>query len=183
MIKNVEKWLNQQPKEAIDVLMNGKKIKVIPQKEIETLLDKLTDRTWETKNFKSSVRQEVINGKTVNLMDASLELVISYRVMVLGPLNTDKEVFVEKEITRTLVGAVTFDTSYFGNTYHNNTAKSMCIVNAASDISTRFGKYLNPLPVMVGMNQPVQVGAGVSGEVKDKISETLTKLTKDLKDK
>ena len=179
MIKNLDKWLSQSPKEAIDVLMNGKKIKVIPQKEIETLLDKLTDRTWTTQNFKSSVRQEIINGKTVNLMDASLELVISYTTVVVGHLNTDKQVMVEQQITRTLVGAVTFDTAYFGNTYHNNTARSMCIVNAASDITTRFGKYLNPLPAMLGMNQPTQIDEGV----KDKIGETLNKLSQDLSKK
>lgn len=175
MIKNVEKWLNQSPKEVMEILINGKKIKVIPQKEIETLLDKLTDRTWQTKNFKSSVRQEVVGGKTINLMDASLELVITYRVMVIGPLNTDKEVFVEKEITRTLVGAVTLDTAYFGNTHHNNTAKSMCIVNAASDISVRFGKYLNPLPSIVGMKEPVKFD-----DARDKIQETLKSINTDL---
>jgi len=163
MLKNIDKWLKQDPKEAVEILIDGKKVKIIPQKDIETLLDQLTDQNWDTINFKSSTRLAPgPNNTVVTLMDASLELVVRYKV------RSSAHASIGKEITRTLTGAITFDVAYFGNNYHNNTAKSLCISNAASDLGNRFGKSLNPLPLMIGMNPPTTGG--------NKILETLTGL-------
>lgn len=194
-IKDVGKWLRQAPKksEIVEIQSGKDKVKIIPQKIIESLLDELTEQNWSTRNFQFSRFTETITladgtqgaGKT--MCDASLELVVTYRMMVPAPLHdTTGPMQVEKEITRTLVGSYSFDTSLFGNEYIANTAKSLCIANAASDLGRRFGKDLNPKEasmMILGMKQPVQVGSGVSGEVKDKIGETLDKLSGDLKKK
>lgn len=200
MIKDVAKWLKQAPpKSQVVEIQNGKdKVKIIPQKIIESLLDELTEQNWSTRNFQFSRWTENVSTpmsgdgitaamsttKTKVMCDASLELVVTYKMVVpvspyetaptaVGPLK--KEI----EITRVLVGAVSFDVSFFGNDHIANTAKSLCITNAASDLGRRFGKDLNPKEaamMIVGMKQPVQVGA-----VQGKIGETLDKLTSDLK--
>lgn len=150
------KWLNQPPKksEIVEIQVGKDKVKVIPEKTIESLLDELTGCTWSIINFKSSRFPQ--NGKV--LMDASLVLVVKYG-----------------SITRHIVGAITFDTAFFGNTYHNNTAKSLCIVNAASELGKRFGKDLNP-------NNIIPVYGGNTSE-HDKIKATLAILKEDLANK
>lgn len=173
MIKDVAKWLKTAPRKSeIVEIQNGKdKVQIIPQKIIETLLDELTDQNWSTRNFQFSRSAQLISttGLPIEkvMCDASLELVVTYCVA-------------EKEITRVLVGAVSFDVSYFGNEHVANTAKSLCITNAASDLGKRFGKDLNPKEasiIILGMKPPI------SNEVKNKIGETLSKLTEDLNKK
>lgn len=191
MIKDVAKWLKQSPpKSQIVEIQNGKdKVKIIPQKIIETLLDELTEQNWSTRNFHlsrweeksklSSATGEPADKLFVSrtMCDASLELVITYKVVVpISPYEqydqqprgsqTQKEI----EITRVLVGAVSFDCSFFGNDHVANTAKSLCISNAASDLGRRFGKDLNP-------NIPPVVSALTPGA--NKIVDTLSKITDD----
>jgi len=174
MIKDVAKWLKTAPRKSEVVeIQNGKdKVKIIPQKIIETLLDELTDQNWSTINFQfNRWTESVLNvggefglGRTI--CDASLELVVTYQVG-------------EKEITRKLVGAYSFDISLFGDKFTANTAKSLCITNAASDLGRRFGKDLNPRePAMIilGVKPPISI------EEKNKIGETIDKL-KDLSNK
>lgn len=204
MIKDVSAWLKKAPpKSQIVEIQTGKvkdgkaeTVKIIPQKIIETLLDELTEQNWSTKNFQFSRWNEMnvqyfdnagnLEPPTVKrtMCDASLELVVTYRQMVISPLHDDSApVLIEKEITRTLIGAYSFDVSLFGNDHIANTAKSLCISNAASDLGKRFGKDLNPKEasmMILGMKQPVQINGQVT---KDKISETLSKLTDDLKSK
>lgn len=198
-MKDVSKWLKQSPKksEIVEIQSGKDKVKIIPQKIIESLLDELTEQNWSTRNFQFNRFVEPVkkmyadNSGSYNaertMCDASLELVVTYRVMVPSLMHdVSAPVLIEKEITRTLVGSYSFDTSLFGNEYIANTAKSLCIANAASDLGRRFGKDLNPKEasmMILGMKAPVQVGSGVSGEVRDKIGETLTKLSTDLKDK
>lgn len=187
MIKDVAKWLKTAPRKSEVVeIQNGKdKVKIIPQKIIESLLDELTEQNWSTRNFQFSRTSQLIgtNGLPTEkvMCDASLELVVTYRMMVPAPLHdTTGPVQVEKEITRTLVGSYTFDVALFGDGFTANTAKSLCISNAASDLGRRFGKDLNPKEaamMIVGMKSPMQAGS----EVKDKIGDTLKKLTGDLK--
>ena len=52
-MKDVQKWLRQAPKKSeIKEIQNGKdKVKIIPQKIIESLLDELTEQNWSTRNF------------------------------------------------------------------------------------------------------------------------------------
>ena len=181
MIHHVETWLKSKPRKSeIKEIQNGKdKVKIIPQKIIESLLDELTDHNWSTRNFQFSRFTETWSSDTKTLRcfcDASLELVVTYRQMVPAPIHDGTgPVQVEKEITRVLVGAYSFDVSLFGNEYIANTVKSLCISNAASDLGRRFGKDLNPKEasmMILGIKQPVQV--------KDKIGETLDKLKSDL---
>jgi len=191
-MKDVQKWLRQSPKKSeIVEIQNGKdKVKIIPQKIIESLLDELTENYgWSTEKFQFSRFSEYdANGKWVRtLCDASLELVVTYRLMVVGPLNQNTPVLIEKEITRRLVGAVTFDVSFFGNDHTANTAKSLATTNAATDLGNRFGKSLNPKEasmMILGMKQPLQIPAGqVTDEARNKISESLDKIKGDLKNK
>lgn len=169
MIYDVATWLKKNPskKEIVEFQNGPDKIKVIPQKIIETLLDQLTDQNWSTENFHSSTREVIIYGNAASgeivgrktFMDASLELEVTYKVRgAEGPIT----------ITRRLVGAYTFDIDYFGNSFTLNTAKSLCITNAASDLGRRFGKDLNPsLPPVINALAP---GA-------NKIAKTLEKIT------
>ena len=193
-MKDVSKWLKQSPKKSeIVEIQTGKvkdgkaeTVKIIPQKIIESLLDELTEQNWSTRNFQFSrwVEENPPSAHRRTMCDASLELVVTYRQMVIGPLDVNGgPAMVEKEITRVLVGAVSFDVSFFGNDHIANTAKSLCISNAASELGKRTGRDLNPKEaamMIVGMKAPVQVGAGVPDEVKDKIGDTLKKLTGDL---
>jgi len=194
MIKDVAKWLKTAPRKSeIKEIQNGKdKVKIIPQKIIESLLDELTEQNWSTRNFQfNRYDQTVISQNGMQqfkntMCDASLELVVTYKIIVpvspYEPFEKDKPIrpaLEEKEITRVLVGAVSFDVSLFGNDHIANTAKSLCITNAASDLGRRFGKDLNPKEasmIILGIKPPVQVGS----EVKDKIGETLSKLKEDL---
>lgn len=208
-IKDIAKWLKTAPRKSEVVeIQNGKdKVKIIPQKIIESLLDELTEQNWSTRNFQFSRWTEqgtypavgtggnASDFKSARTMcDASLELVVTYRMMVDAPLHDGTgPLKIEKEVTRVLVGAVSFDVSFFGNDHIANTAKSLAISNAASDLGRRFGKDLNPKEasmMILGMKQPVKIpippGEWAGGkyvpdeEVKGKIGETLTKLTGDL---
>lgn len=196
MIKDVAKWLKTAPRKSeIKEIQNGKdKVKIIPQKIIESLLDELTEQNWSTRNFQfnrfietnlnrpaGTYNPESAGQRT--MCDASLELVVTYRVMVAAPLHSGNgPVSIEKEITRVLVGAYSFDTALFGNDHIANTAKSLCITNAASDLGRRFGKDLNPKEasmMILGIKNPLKPGQ-VTEEAKNKIGETLDKLKGDL---
>lgn len=178
MIHHVATWLKKAPnKSEIVEFQNGvDKVKIIPQKIIETLLDQLTDQNWSTENFRSSTREVLIYGNVATgeivdrktFMDASLELVVTYTIKSTSDPH-DPFGELDKTITRRLVGAYTFDIDYFGNSFTHNTAKSLCISNAASDLGRRFGKDLNPsvAPVLKGMAP----GA-------NRIVDTLVKITK-----
>jgi len=186
MIKDVAKWLKSAPRKSEVVeIQNGKdKVKIIPQKIIESLLDELTEQNWSTKYFQFSRFTETITladgtqGAGRAMCDASLELVVTYRVMEIGPLTVGAgPTMVEKEITRTLVGAYTFDTALFGDQFTANTAKSLCISNAASDLGRRFGKDLNPKEaamMILGIKKPV--AGQVTAEATNKIMESLDKI-------
>lgn len=192
MIKDVAAWLKKAPpKGQIVEIQNGKdKVKIIPQKIIESLLDELTEQNWSTRNFQFTRYNEmepqyynsegILNPPVIKktMCDASLELVVTYRMMVPAPLHdATGPVQIEKEITRVLVGAVSFDTAFFGNDHIANTAKSLCITNAASDLGRRFGKDLNPKEaamMILGIKKPVPTGQ-VMGEA-NKIMESLEKI-------
>ncbi len=200
MIKDVAKWLKSAPRksEIVEIQKGKDKVKIIPQKIIESLLDELTEQNWSTRNFqfsrysqKSKITKDgvpaVYDVVDKVMCDASLELVVPYKVVVPfspyevapNPGQTLKEI----EITRVLVGAYSFDTSLFGNEYIANTAKSLCISNAASDLGRRFGKDLNPKEasmMILGMKPPVQIPGQVSAEAKNKIGESLDKIKNSL---
>lgn len=192
MIKDVAKWLKSAPrKNEIVEIQNGKdKVKIIPQKIIESLLDELTEQNWSTRNFQFSrwtvpllsggIAGQEYGQKT--MCDASLELVVTYKMVVpLSPYEVAPnpgQTLKEIEITRVLVGAYSFDTSLFGNEYIANTAKSLCISNAASDLGRRFGKDLNPKEaamMILGIKPPVNTARDKIGETLDKLKSDLTK--------
>lgn len=203
MIKDVAKWLKSAPRknEIVEIQNGNKKVKIIKQKIIESLLDELTDQNWSTRNFKfsrSSQKIQIANPKIPSgtipsgtgyvydivdkvMCDASLELVVTYRVLVPAPLQIGTgPISVEKEITRVLVGSYSFDVSRFGNDFVANTAKSLCISNAASDLGRRFGKDLNPDEpsiLLAGAEKPIDLNT----EVKNKISESLDKIKNSVK--
>jgi len=190
MIKDVAKWLKTAPRksEIVEIqtgkVKDGKSetVKIIPQKIIESLLDELTEQNWSTRNFQfnrweSTMLADGIVGKT--FCDASLELVVTYKAFIKNPLAENGPFMTEKEITRVLVGAYSFDVSLFGNDHIANTAKSLCISNAASDLGCRFGKDLNPKEasmMILGIKPPVAVpDKGKIGETLDKLKGDLTK--------
>jgi len=195
MIKDVAAWLKKNPpKGQVFEIQNGtEKVKIIPQKIIESLLDELTEQNWSTRNFQFNRFVEPVkkmyadNSGSYNaertMCDASLELVVTYRVMVPSLMHdVSAPVLIEKEITRTLVGSYSFDTSLFGNEYIANTAKSLCIANAASDLGRRFGKDLNPKEasmMILGIKKPGQV----TEEAKGKIAESLDKIKSSIEKK
>ena len=103
---------------------------------VEKLLDEFTDYNWDTRAYQSKYL-EIDNEMFIS---ASLELVVRYD---------------EKE--RTFVGAVSFPLSYFPNNVHfDNTAKTLCITNAASDLGKRFGRGLNKVTPVVVANDPIK---------------------------
>lgn len=201
MIHHVETWLKKKPNksEIVEIQTDKGKVNIIPQKIIESLLDELTEQNWSTKNFQFSRYNEIVDN-TLNpggslvkvgrtMCDASLELVVTYRAMVPAPLHTGNG---PVSITRVLVGAVSFDVSFFGNDHIANTAKSLCITNAASDLGRRFGKDLNPREpamLLLGIKKPIDVltagmpvhSGQVSEEAKNKIGESLDKIKNSLK--
>lgn len=131
MASEINNWLNQQPPEEYIEIIDG--VSVIRQKVVERLLDELTECNWETQKFKLT-RFFDHDGK--EWVDASILLVVHY-----------------ENITRKLTGAVTYDVARFGQLHSSNTAKSLCIVNAASELGNRFGRNLNPSvePVIAGV--------------------------------
>lgn len=154
---DINKWLNLPPRKSdIAEIKTGADttIKIIPEKIVESMLDEMTGQNWDTVKFQSYRFIDATKSPAVILMDASLELIVKYK----GKDGID--------VIRTLVGAVTFDTAFFNNTHHNNTAKSLCISNAASDLGKRFGKDLNP---SVAVTSNVPMGA------QSKILNTLAK--------
>lgn len=186
MIKDVAAWLKRSPtkKEIVEIQDGPNKVKIIPQKIIETLLDELTEQNWSTRNFQFSRWVEEYEEAPANvpgqvytmlkkkrtMCDASLELVVTYKMVVaVSPYEYKQTQAGKKEIevTRVLVGAVSFDCAFFGNDHVSNTAKSLCISNAASDLGRRFGKDLNEsIPPVIN-----SLGAG-----SNKILQTLQKI-------
>lgn len=128
----INKWLALPPAEEEITEIDG--IKVLLQRVVEDKLDRLTDCNWCTKNYQSKY---VTIGNRM-FISASLELVVTYvPIPEIGQLGGTR--------TRTFVGAVTFDVRHFGSNLHlDNTAKSLCIVNAASELGRQFGRDLNP---------------------------------------
>lgn len=129
-------WLRQPPaEEEIEIILG---IKVLRQRVIEEKLDFLTNQTWGTSNYHS--KYFTLEGRM--FISASLELKVLY-----GGYSGEP---------RTLVGAVTFPLDFFpDNIHYDNTAKSLCITNAASELGKQFGRGLNAdvQPVIIGKSK------------------------------
>lgn len=121
----VNEWLRLQPNDDEIEMIEG--VNIIRQKIIEELLDIMTDQNWSTRNYQS----KYFKVGDVDYISASLELVVNY--------HDDNRVLIQ----RTFVGAVSFQLSFFSGQHIDNTAKSLCIVNAASEIGNRLGRNLN----------------------------------------
>lgn len=128
-----EEWLDTEP--TIDEIIEIDGVLCISNLIIEELLDELTDKNWETINYTSKFVKDH-NGN--HFISASLELVVHYSGK-----------------TRRITGAVSFPLNYFpNNTHYDNTAKTLCISNAASDLGKRFGRGLNKVhPVVTSGKQ------------------------------
>ena len=134
----INQWLKRSPAKSEITEIDG--IKMLLIHVVEDKLDRLTDQQWSTQNYQSKY---VSIGNKIHI-SASLELVLPYC--------PDGKIM----ITRTLTGAITYKIGYFGsNEHHDNTAKSICIVNAASELGNQFGRGLNPpqQPVIYGGKQ------------------------------
>jgi len=130
---NIREWLKLQPNDDEIEMIEG--VNIIRQKKIEELLDEMTDQNWSTRNYQS----KYFKVGEVDYISASLELVVNY---------WSDDILIQ----RTFVGAVSFQLSFFSGQHIDNTAKSLCIVNAASEIGNRMGRNLNPSvhPVIEG---------------------------------
>jgi hypothetical protein len=132
-MKNVKEWLNQEPPESEIRFING--LAYLPIDIVETLLDELG--YWDTKNFTHHYFEF---GGTL-WISASLELNVSY---VDGSSHG---------MSRVLVGTSTFSFPSLGNnTHYASSAKSFCIVNAASELGRRFGRFLNKSVIEENIN-------------------------------
>lgn len=121
-------WLKSEPKPEDLTSING--IIVMLNHVVEEKLDELTDHSWSTRNYQS----KYININSRDYISASLEL-----FMFKGSLEE-----------RTLVGAVTFPLDHFPDNQHwDNTAKTLCITNAASDLGRQFGRYFNKVEPVI----------------------------------
>lgn len=142
---NINEWLRQSPEESEITEIDG--IKCLLNLVVEDKLDKLTQQNWSTRNYQSKV---ITRGRK-EYFSASLELVVRYRRQDVAGLWMWEEKFIE----RVLVGAVSFPINHFAHNVHlDNTAKTLCITNAASELGEQFGRGLNPSV------QPVVINAG-----------------------
>lgn len=143
-IEDWETWVTSPPPEDQIEEIEGSLI--IRHKIIEKKLDMITHYNWETRNYQSKfIKVLDANGVSHPYISASLELVIHFPFLSWQ--------------TRTLVGAVSIPMSYFQNEdgtlngYFDNTAKSLCISNAASELGEQFGRNLNDTPPVVTKRQ------------------------------
>lgn len=128
-------WLKSEPNPEDLTSING--IIVMLNHVVEEKLDELTDHSWSTKNYQSKFIN--INGR--DYISASLELNVSF----FSNIEEGGGYY-----TRTLVGAVTFPLDHFPDNQHwDNTAKTLCITNAASDLGRQFGRYFNKVEPVI----------------------------------
>lgn len=138
---DVIKWLDEDPP-SYEIAKNNDGSEFIPIAIVEELLNKLTDRTWETKHFAWSL----FSHGDVVLVSASVQLEVGY---TLGP-STPHCVF------RSITGAVTFTSdAYAPNINLAATALSECIKNAAKKLGRRFGNKLNDRGAVAEVSQLV----------------------------
>jgi hypothetical protein len=142
--KDLQDWLKQDCPDTDIAYKDG--VKHIPIEVCERKLDHMQDRfqvVWCTENYKSSLYH--FNNEI--WISASLELVIKWRDY------GDDSMF-EKRI----VGCATFRLSDMLPNHHlDATAKSLCVVNACSDLGEQFGRSFNKQQEsIVGVNTSKQ---------------------------
>lgn len=152
----VNEWLRLQPNDNEIEMIEG--VNIIRQKIIEELLDIMTDQNWSTRNYQS----KYFKVGEVDYISASLELVVNY--------HDDNRVLIQ----RTFVGAVSFQLSFFSGQHIDNTAKSLCIVNAASEIGNRLGRNLNP-----SVHPVIEVKSNMQKKVKSAVKVAPDAATKE----
>lgn len=124
----MRKWLKEMPPTEEITDLGG--VVVLLANVVKDKLDTLTDGFWETKDYQS----KYVTVKGITYISASLVLIVRY----------------DDIPERKLVGAVTFRLDYFPeNTHWDNTAKTLCIVNAASDLGNQFGRHFNKVNAVV----------------------------------
>lgn len=127
-ISSLNEWLAEECPNHFLSIKEG--ILYLPIESCERLLDQMSREfyvLWGTRNYKSS--HYVINNEL--WISASLELTVS-----------------GDGYFRCLVGATTFPAKDYMNSEEPNThfdgiAKSLCTVNAASDLGAKFGRGMN----------------------------------------
>jgi hypothetical protein len=139
-IEEWQDWVTSPPPEEQIETIDG--VFIIRHKIIEKKLDMITNFNWETRNYQSKIIELVdANNVKHQYISASLELVVNTTFL--------------RSMTRVLVGAVSIPMAFFQNedgTLHghfDNTAKSLCISNAASELGEQFGRNLNDVPPVI----------------------------------
>lgn len=197
-----KEWLHTEPNE-LELSTNKDGSTYMGIDVIKPKLSKLDDN-WSTTNFKSHYFSPPSGGGL--WLSCSLELHVNMNVVYLRPVGPEKtlEEMLEdfdKKLThfvnpsellpviqvpkRTLVGVTTFDTQEYydhkentGNTNWDAVGLSLCIVSAAKNLGPAFGSTLNK-----GREEFLNKDDKKNTETNDKIKNTLTSLSNDLKKK
>lgn len=142
-MEKINEWLMQPP--APEELMEvSTGVYTQPIEVIVDKLNKLTDKSWSTKNFHHQIIVLPIpdkDGNNVIKVSGSVEVEISYNdrfTSFFGGLDYTRI------LTRILTGAATFSTTeYQDNEHWAATVKSLAIVNAVQVLGPQFGWGLN----------------------------------------
>lgn len=143
----INEWLMQPPlpEELMEVSTGvyTQPIEVIVEK-----LNKLTDKSWSTKNFHHQIIVLPIpdkDGNHVLKVSGSVEVEVIYKDIFSAGGTAGEPCFKHTTvITRTLTGAATFSTTeYQDNEHWAATVKSLAIVNAVQVLGPQFGWGLN----------------------------------------
>lgn len=151
----LSQWLDKQPEE--DEIRFKEGVPYLPIEVCEKLLDYMANYglIWNTRNYQSKYFS--VGGELY--ISASLELYFEPGDAI---EEDDKNVFVKRYYNKSLVGVTTFPVrGYLPNIHFDSIAKSLCTVNAASDLGNRFGRLLytkEDVPIIQVNEDPVNIG-------------------------
>lgn len=142
-MEKINEWLMQPPlPEELMEVSTG-----VYTQSIEVIIDKLnklTDRSWSTKNFHHQIIVLPIpdkDGNQVVKVSGSIEVEVSYMDEFVSNWT---DLHYNRNLIRTLTGAATFSTTeYEDNEHWAATVKSLAIVNAVQVLGPQFGWGLN----------------------------------------
>lgn len=175
---SLKEWLAQQPLPE-EIRYNDDGSAYLAIEVVKPKLDYLSP-TWSTSNFQHHFTQMPVfkdgepNGITL-WASASVELSITYKVDIRTEEGKNYIPPTFQTITRVISGSATFDVQkYYPNTNWAQTALSLCIVAAAKELGTFFGKELNKERLTVPTEK-------VISKRSDKITNTIYSAIKQMK--
>lgn len=174
-------WFSQQP-DILETRTNEDGSKYIPIEFIKPKLDELC-RNWSTKNFTHQFIELPVFDKAGNnigktlWVSGSIELILSYQFDIRTEEGKKHIEPVMQKISRNICGSATFDVQkYFPNTNWGQTCLSLCIVAAAKELGTFFGKELNKEVLTVPTdNKKKSIGSSKIKSAMDEITKTIAK--------